>query len=654
MRARTHRAKLRAATRLGTLAVVSAALLIVGQFVALAGTDPTLATGSDEGIAASPSPTTTPLPPATPTATTDGTAIPDDETDPVTGISEDGASAPARSEGGAEDHPSTGGSTDGSGPDHIDPPPSASLHRVELDVDSHCDFGTHTGHVIIHATITNAGDESVDVTATDVTFTGDSDGPVTVAAGASHTFVFDAGPGPLPGGTVRFDLVWANGDAETVAGRHSPTNACGSTPSGPDLSLKKTGPNTVANGTAFSYTVIVTNSGAGAASDVTITDDLDDALTSVSASTSIGTCSVATGTNVVTCDVGTLGAAGSSTTSATITITATAPTGSCPVITNVATGTHAGGSIPASGTVSTSVTGCGPAPEQPGLTVKKTADAATVDDGEAIGFTIVVTSDGAATATDVTLEDPLPTFNGSGWMLVSGSPGGCTIANSVLSCSFGDLPSGATRTVHVTSPTTAESCGLLSNTATVEASNVSPATSSATVNVTCDQGAAPAISVVKTARPTHGEPGDTITYTYVVRNTGDATLIDVTVDDNKLGHICDIARLEPGDRRSCTATWTIPREASGDVRNVVVAEGTDESGETVRDRDTEVINVVLGRTVTPTPGPNNAPTTTPPSGLAFTGSGTAPVLAAAAVLLLTFGTALLWVGRRREDTGTPD
>ena len=75
----------------------------------------------------------------------------------------------------------------------------------------------------------------------------------------------------------------------------------------------------------------------------------------------------------------------------------------------------------------------------------------------------------------------------------------------------------------------------------------------------------------------------------------------------------------------------------------------------MRDRDTELINVVLGRTVTPTPGPNNAPTTAAPSGLAFTGSGATPVwLGVAAALLLTFGTALLWVGRRREDHGTAD
>ena len=56
----------------------------------------------------------------------------------------------------------------------------------------------------------------------------------------------------------------------------------------------------------------------------------------------------------------------------------------------------------------------------------------------------------------------------------------------------------------------------------------------------------PAITIVKTVNPVSGEPGDTVTYTYVVTNTGDTTLYNVSVDDDVIGHIGDIDRARPG------------------------------------------------------------------------------------------------------------
>jgi uncharacterized repeat protein (TIGR01451 family) len=165
----------------------------------------------------------------------------------------------------------------------------------------------------------------------------------------------------------------------------------------------------VTQGGAVTYTVTVTNSGTGAASSVVITDNLDDAFTSVAASSTIGTCSVAAG-NVVTCNVGTLNAGQS----ATITITANAPTGTCPTITNQATGTHAGGTIPVSGTVTTTVTGCaGPAPEI-SVRIQKTNDAnedgiftnneESKTAGRDVDFKLVITntSDETVVITDLT------------------------------------------------------------------------------------------------------------------------------------------------------------------------------------------------------------------------------------------------------------
>jgi len=154
----------------------------------------------------------------------------------------------------------------------------------------------------------------------------------------------------------------------------------------------------------------------------------------------------------------------------------------------------------------------------------------------------------------------------------------------------------------------------------------------------------PAIQIQKQARPQSGSPGEQITYHYTITNIGDVALFDISVDDDVIGHICKIASLAPGETKECTKTFTIPEDSSPHIRNVAVVEGQDEWGVQVRDDDTEVIDVILGQTITPTK--------TPPGGTAFTGSSAVIPLSVVALILLTAGTALLWVGRRRGRNAT--
>lgn len=127
-------------------------------------------------------------------------------------------------------------------------------------------------------------------------------------------------------------------------------------------------------------------------------------------------------------------------------------------------------------------------PPPPALAITKVADAAMVTAGNPIGFTIQVSST-AGTATGVTLSDPLPGGTGVSWYIRSSDPT-CSITGSApmqtLSCDFGDMAAGSTRTVQVESQTTLQTCSEFPNTATAQAANHAPVQASATTVVKCD------------------------------------------------------------------------------------------------------------------------------------------------------------------------
>jgi len=139
----------------------------------------------------------------------------------------------------------------------------------------------------------------------------------------------------------------------------------------------------------------------------------------------------------------------------------------------------------------------------------------------------------------------------------------------------------------------------------------------------------PGISVALRADPVSGSPGDTITYSYIVTNTGDALLTDISVTDDRLGRIGDIPQLQPGHSASLQADRVLSATAVW-VTNTATARGTDLGGRVVTDTDEASITIVAG----------NAPGAGGGDGTAFTGLDatsagiTAMVLALAGVCLL--------------------
>ena len=147
-----------------------------------------------------------------------------------------------------------------------------------------------------------------------------------------------------------------------------------------------------------------------------------------------------------------------------------------------------------------------------------------------------------------------------------------------------------------------------------------------------------------------------VRFRLVITNTGeDAWVItDLTdaFDDEEIdllsGKCSELqgVTLQPGESVTCTFSldaYSPPAGSPKDNVAEVCVESVSPSGTTdCDDDDSRVTSAeVLGQTVTPTP------TKTPPGGTAFTGAAAAIPLAGLALLFLTLGSGLLWIGGRR-------
>jgi uncharacterized repeat protein (TIGR01451 family) len=181
----------------------------------------------------------------------------------------------------------------------------------------------------------------------------------------------------------------------------------------------------------------------------------------------------------------------------------------------------------------------------PAIHIVKTADAATVNVGQQIGFTLTVYNDGIGDAHGVTLSDVLPTNAGLSWSIASQGAGWnntCAITAGVLSCGPVTVPAGTTQAastfkVHIVSATTGATggdcpkTGVVNNTGHVTTTNDGSGDSSAS---TCVQALVD-LSITKSGSPATQElnpdGSSRITWTMVVTNNGPSTATGVKITD---------------------------------------------------------------------------------------------------------------------------
>jgi len=286
-----------------------------------------------------------------------------------------------------------------------------------------------------------------------------------------------------------------------------------------DLSLTKSdAPDPAFHGTNVAYTLTVANGGPSPATSVTLTDTLPSGVRFVSAQSSQGNCTEASG--VVTCNIGNLTNGGSAT--ATLVIVATAPG----AITNVAS-VVATEFDPSSGNnTATAITTVNPISD---LAVAKTGPSVGVLIGSNLTYFVSVTNHGPSSASAVTLTDSLPA--GVAFASADSSQGNCSEAGRVVTCAIGNLTSGTVATATIVVTTTA--LATITNSASVTATEADPNSGNNLAKaITLDPSPGFADLAIGKAGPSVSVlAGNTLMYFLSVTNHGPSSASGVMLSD---------------------------------------------------------------------------------------------------------------------------
>ena len=246
-----------------------------------------------------------------------------------------------------------------------------------------------------------------------------------------------------------------------------------------------------------------------------------------------------------------------------------------------ATGTATNGSTVTSNESTATVT----VPAAATLTLTKSAAPTTVTTaGETVQYTFAVANSGNVTLHGLTIAD---TFAPP-----AGPPLGPITCAATMLAPAADTTCTAGYTV--TQPDI--DAGLITNTATAQAlapdnTPVNSDPSEAVVTAPAD----PALSLVKSASPaTVSAVGDQVSYQFLVTNTGNVTIGDLTIDDALTAPAgpeptitCPDTSLAPAAATTCTATYATTQADldHGSITNSATAAGTDPTGDAVESNE---------------------------------------------------------------------
>ena len=206
--------------------------------------------------------------------------------------------------------------------------------------------------------------------------------------------------------------------------------------------------------------------------------------------------------------------------------------------------------------------------------------------GEEITYKITVKNDGNLTITDITVEDEL---TGDKWNLDSLAPGATKEYEAKYTVTEADILEG--EVVNVA-------------TGTGKSPDPDKPDVPVTPGTTTDdpEDPKPAIVFTKTANKASYQPGETVTYTFTVKNTGNLTINDLSLVDNlagiKLGTL-NKTSIAPGETATATATYdvTVADVDADRIVNTATVNGKDSRGESISGTDTVTVAATASYTI---------------------------------------------------------
>ncbi|NUL46232.1 DUF11 domain-containing protein [Cellulosimicrobium funkei] len=316
-----------------------------------------------------------------------------------------------------------------------------------------------------------------------------------------------------------------------------------------DLALSKTASvDTVSAGDSLTYTVDVTNNGPSSAENAVLTDTLPDGFSiGEVAAVDGGVCTVTAPD--VRCTWDALEPGATTTVTLEVTVDPDAPAGA--VINTAAVASPADDADETNNSGSATVV----VEQEADVAVEKSATPNPGVPGTEEAYTVTVTNNGPSMARGATVTDALPT----GFTDAVVDDEDCTIASGTLSCLFGDLEPGASRTITLTGSLDPDLTGTLSNTAQAASAtpDPNPDNNASTVDIPLEPTAD--VSVSKSTSTPEVALDGTVHYEVTVINDGPSTATGVVVTDT-----IDDGIVLTGAETS-TGTWSGRTWAVGDL-----------------------------------------------------------------------------------------
>jgi len=216
-----------------------------------------------------------------------------------------------------------------------------------------------------------------------------------------------------------------------------------------------------------------------------------------------------------------------------------------------------------------------------GLSITKTADKTSASPGDTITYTYIITNTGNVTVNNLSLKDDM--LNTIALAKTSLGQGDNVTATAEHTVVIGDFPGPVTNTATTTGTDP------LGNTVA----------DNATAEVTLNAYTA-SIKVIKTAAPNPASPHEIITYTYVITNTGNVTISNLSLEDDMLGEINldEVTSLSPGENIAATATYTVTiDDLPGPIVNIATARGEDPLGTVITDNASASVSLTINKTL---------------------------------------------------------